>query len=158
MSLSNRLSGFFLAALAIVLLGFSTTLYALAKVYLERKVSTRMDSALAILAAAAEFEDDGIEWDTRARILTLGQDTSPNGLRGPAARSASHRRHLATAARTRPAAHTTTGATRRPAARAAARLVLQPLRREKLLLASAENELSTAIPTDEGLILIHVRL
>jgi heavy metal sensor kinase len=74
MSLSGRLSAFFLGALALVLVGFSTTLYLLAEIYLYRQVEERLSAALLTLAAAAEMEPDGIDWEPREHSLTLGQD------------------------------------------------------------------------------------
>ena len=81
MSLSSRVSGFFLAALAVVLLGFSAALYGFANIYMRRQLDARVASALSVISAAAEFEEDGIEWDPRERVLTLGQDAGPDGLR-----------------------------------------------------------------------------
>jgi heavy metal sensor kinase len=76
MSLTTRLSAFFLAALALVLVGFSLTLYGLARVYLYRQTDERLASALDTLAAAAEVERDGVEWEPREHHLTLGQDVN----------------------------------------------------------------------------------
>src|SRR5579863_6396479 len=74
MSLSARLSTFFLTALAIVLVGFSTALYALARTYLHRQVDARLESALDTLAAAAEIDARGVEWEPIERWLTIGLD------------------------------------------------------------------------------------
>src|SRR6516165_8866505 len=74
MSLTTRLSAFFLAALALVLVGFSLTLYGLARVYLYRQVDERLAAALDTLSAAAEVERDGVEWEPGEHHLTLGQD------------------------------------------------------------------------------------
>ena len=52
MSLVSRLSGFFLASLAAVLVGFSATLYLLAADHLHRQVDERLESALGNLVAA----------------------------------------------------------------------------------------------------------
>jgi two-component system, OmpR family, sensor kinase len=65
MTLTTRLSTFFLAALAVTLLGFSLTVYGLAHVYLHRRFEERLQSALARLATAAEVEEDGIDWEPR---------------------------------------------------------------------------------------------
>jgi signal transduction histidine kinase len=73
MSLASRLSASFLAALAIVLIGFSSALYALAWQYLHRLVEERLDSALTTLAAAAEVGAQGVEWEPDERVLGLGQ-------------------------------------------------------------------------------------
>ena len=45
MTLTARLSAFFLGALALVLLGFSLTLYLLARTYLHRQTSERLEAA-----------------------------------------------------------------------------------------------------------------
>jgi signal transduction histidine kinase len=66
MSLSARLSTFFLIALALTLCGFSLTLYGLAHVYLRHRFEERLQAALATLAVNAEKEDDGIDWEMRA--------------------------------------------------------------------------------------------
>ena len=47
MSLASRLCGFFVTALAVVLVGFSAAFYALAAEYLHRQVDERLDAALA---------------------------------------------------------------------------------------------------------------
>ncbi len=46
MTLTTRLSVFFLGTLAAVLLGFSTTLYLLAHTYLHRQIEDRLEAAL----------------------------------------------------------------------------------------------------------------
>jgi two-component system OmpR family sensor kinase len=73
MSLSTRLSAFFLVTLAVVLLGFSGLLYFLARAYLYHQVDERLEAALATLMAAAEVNDEGVEWETHERRLALGQ-------------------------------------------------------------------------------------
>ena len=73
MSLASRLSWFFLAALALVLAGFSATLYALAHSHLHRQQSERLQAALNTLVAAAEIESGAVEWEPRQRLL----DVSP---------------------------------------------------------------------------------
>jgi heavy metal sensor kinase len=62
-SLTTRLTAFFLAALAAVLVGFSATLWLLAREYLHRQVDDRLDGALQTLNAAVEFEPAGLEWE-----------------------------------------------------------------------------------------------
>ena len=75
MSLVSRLSLFFLAALGIVLIGFSLSLYFLARTHLDRQVNDRAEAALDVLTATAEIEPDGLEWDTRERSVPLAVDT-----------------------------------------------------------------------------------
>ena len=81
MSLVSRLSGFFLATLAAVLLGFSLTLYLLAADHLQRQVEERLNASLATLAAAAEVGPGGVEWEPRERDLGLGRDNGPDQIR-----------------------------------------------------------------------------
>ncbi len=91
MRLSTRLSAFFLGALAIVLAGFSATLYASARSYLHRQVDERIDGALAVLAAAAEIHPDAVEWEPDERDLPLGRDAGPDRLRWAVSDDSGHR-------------------------------------------------------------------
>jgi signal transduction histidine kinase len=77
--LATRLSLFFLGALAAVLAGFSLALYALAHAHLHRGASDRLQAALNTLAAVAEVEPDGVEWETHDRRLVIG----PAGAEAP---------------------------------------------------------------------------
>jgi two-component system, OmpR family, sensor kinase len=81
MTLASRLSGFFLAALAIVLVGFSSALFVLANDHLQRQVDERLNAALATLAAAAEIGPDGVEWEPDERVLGLGRDAGADQVR-----------------------------------------------------------------------------
>ncbi len=81
MSLSTRLSLFFLAALAVVLLGFSSTLYYLGRSYLHDQLDERLEKALDTLAAAVEIDDDGLEWKPQDRRLMLGMDSGVEQVR-----------------------------------------------------------------------------
>jgi two-component system, OmpR family, sensor kinase len=67
MTLVNRLSLFFLTALAVVLLGFSVILYTLARGYLLHQVDDRATATLDILSAAVEQESGWLEWDGNER-------------------------------------------------------------------------------------------
>jgi two-component system, OmpR family, sensor kinase len=71
MTLSSRLSWFFLAALALALLGFSVALYALAHVHLHRQLRDRLEAALNTLVAAAEIEPDCVEWEPNKRRFAI---------------------------------------------------------------------------------------
>lgn len=79
MRLSTRLSLFFLGALALVLLGFSAALYAMASSYLHRQVDERLEAILNTLVAAAEVGPHGVEWEPQERTLAFGRRT----LEGP---------------------------------------------------------------------------
>jgi signal transduction histidine kinase len=82
MTLTTRLSVFFLAALALVLVGFSITLYWLAGIYLYRQVDDRLQTALETLAAATEIGSDGlVEWEGIDRVPSLGRDGNPVSVR-----------------------------------------------------------------------------
>jgi heavy metal sensor kinase len=81
MTLTARLSAFFLGALAVVLVGFSASLYLLARAYLHREVADRLEAALDTLTAAAEREQGGLEWEPSQHHLTLGQDAGPEQVR-----------------------------------------------------------------------------
>lgn len=74
MRLSTRLTLFFLAALAAVLVGFSATLYLLGRSYLWRQLDERLEKALDTLEAAVDVEPGGLEWEPEDRRLTLGLD------------------------------------------------------------------------------------
>lgn len=74
MSLTTRLSIFFLGTLAFVLVGFSVTLYVLAHNYLYRQIDDRLEAVLNTLAASADVGPEGVEWEPRARRLSFGQD------------------------------------------------------------------------------------
>jgi heavy metal sensor kinase len=80
-TLTTRLSAFFLGALALVLAGFSATLYLLVQAHLEHQVEERLTAALEVLAATAEQEPDGLEWETHEHPVTLGRDRQPEQVR-----------------------------------------------------------------------------
>ena len=81
MSLTTRLSLFFLAALALVLTGFSGTLYLLAWTYLDRQLDERLQRALDTLVAAVDIETGGLEWEPSDRKLLLGVGHGPEEVR-----------------------------------------------------------------------------
>ncbi|HEX4590102.1 MAG TPA: hypothetical protein VH120_09255, partial [Gemmataceae bacterium] len=72
MTLAGRLNLFFLAAVALVLGGFSATVYGLAWVHLHWQADERLETALNTLAAAAEVGRDGVEWEPAERPLKVG--------------------------------------------------------------------------------------
>ena len=82
MTLATRLSAFFLAALALVLLGFSLALYTLAERYLYRQLDGQLAAGLEILVAAVDVESDGLKWHpAEDRPVTLGADAGPGDVR-----------------------------------------------------------------------------
>lgn len=75
MSLVTRLSLFFLAALAAVLLGFSAAIYLLGRSYLSEQLDERLVKALDTLEASVDVETDGLEWEPQDRRMMLGTDS-----------------------------------------------------------------------------------
>jgi heavy metal sensor kinase len=73
-TLTTRLSVFFLGTLGLVLAGFSALLYGLAHTYLHRQLDDRLGAALNTLAAAAEISPQGVEWEPHERLLFLGPE------------------------------------------------------------------------------------
>jgi signal transduction histidine kinase len=74
MSLATRLSAFFLAALGIVLIVFSASIYIVARSYLDRQLDERLEAALDTLEASVDIEPGGLEWEPDERRITLGVD------------------------------------------------------------------------------------
>ncbi|HEV3443005.1 MAG TPA: ATP-binding protein [Gemmataceae bacterium] len=81
MSLTGRLTAFFLVALAAVLLGFSGTLYGLAHSHLHRQLDARLDAVLDMLVAAVEFKAGGVEWEPAERRLAPGRSLALDDVR-----------------------------------------------------------------------------
>src|SRR5262249_1344770 len=73
LTLTNRLLLFFLATLAVVLVGFSLTLYLLARTYLRRQADERLEAALNTLVAAVEVTTEGVESQPAPRVRRVGQ-------------------------------------------------------------------------------------
>jgi heavy metal sensor kinase len=69
--LATRLSLFFQVLLAVVLVGFSATLYLLARTYLHGQAEERLQAAVNTLIAAVEIRQDGVEWEPAERTLTF---------------------------------------------------------------------------------------
>ena len=67
MSLAARVSGFFLAALALALGGISVTLYLLASAHLHRDLDERLGLALDALATSVDVDPGRVEWNPAAR-------------------------------------------------------------------------------------------
>jgi heavy metal sensor kinase len=72
LTLTTRLSVFFLATLALVLGGLSGALYLLTRAHLHRQAEERLQAALNTLIAAAEISPEGLEWEPAQRQLKLG--------------------------------------------------------------------------------------
>jgi signal transduction histidine kinase len=81
MKLAARFSAFFLAALAIVLVGFSLTLYFLASGYLYRQLDERLNAALDTLEGSIDVEPGGLEWEPQERRILLGTESDMESVR-----------------------------------------------------------------------------
>jgi len=79
MTLASRVSVFFLASLALVLAGFSTALYLLVQVYLDRQVDQQLEAMLATLSAATEINKDEVEWEPQEHMMP--QEANGSGVR-----------------------------------------------------------------------------
>lgn len=71
MTLVNRVSIFFLVALATVLALYSLTFYAVYRQQLYRQFDEQLHGALAMLAAAVEVEEDGAKWQPDEHAISL---------------------------------------------------------------------------------------
>jgi signal transduction histidine kinase len=80
-SLATRLSGFFLASLALVLGAFSITLFLLARTHFLRDFDERLVTTLDVLSAAADVEGEKVEWEPAARPLVLAAPTQEDPVR-----------------------------------------------------------------------------
>ncbi len=81
MSLATRLSGFFLAALALVLAGFSVTLYLLAGAHFQRDMDERMTMGLDALLQSVVIDSDEVEWKPGARPTIPGEHPQDDPVR-----------------------------------------------------------------------------
>lgn len=77
MTLTNRLTAFFLVALAIVLTAFSVALYALAHAHLSAQFSQGVSTTMDTLVALAEIEPDGLDWEPALRRLPSQWESNP---------------------------------------------------------------------------------
>ncbi len=82
MTLTNRFSIFLLGVLSVVLIGFSSTLYFLARSYLYRELDDRLKAELDTLTAAAEIKTPQLlEWEPEKHHLSTGLDARPEYVR-----------------------------------------------------------------------------
>lgn len=81
MRLVTRFSAFFLTALALVLAGFSGTVYLVAQRHLYRELDERLERALDILEASVDIEPGGLEWEPTDRRIALGLDLGQDEVR-----------------------------------------------------------------------------
>src|SRR4051812_10178787 len=73
LSLTSRVTMFFLGVLACVLIGFAGTFYFLARTYLYRQVNERLEAGLDTLVAVAEVTDSGVEWEPATHSIFASQ-------------------------------------------------------------------------------------
>jgi signal transduction histidine kinase len=83
MSLTTRLSAFFLGMLALVLIGFSAALYVLARAELYHQLDLQLKATLDMLTAAVEIgaEDGLLEWEPNERPSLPGHEMGDNQVR-----------------------------------------------------------------------------
>lgn len=81
MKLDARLSAYFLAALALVLLGFSGVFYLLVRHHLVDGANQRLETAMQTLVAAIEVHAEDVEWEPLERHVTLGEDPGEEQVR-----------------------------------------------------------------------------
>lgn len=81
MTLVTRVSTFFLIALAIILVGFSVTLYGVSRYYLSHQFDRRLNATLNTLVAAIEVEDDDVKWEPTDHTVTLGTESGEEDIR-----------------------------------------------------------------------------
>jgi heavy metal sensor kinase len=73
MKLVTRVSAFFLAALAVALIGYSAVIYYLISNYLYRQFDADLHGALDLLAASVEVEQDDAKWQPGEHGIDLSQ-------------------------------------------------------------------------------------
>lgn len=77
MTLTNRLTLFFLATQVMVLAAFSVTLYVLARGHLYDQLDARLSTTMDTLVALAEIEPDGLDWEPELRRLPAHWEGDP---------------------------------------------------------------------------------
>jgi heavy metal sensor kinase len=79
MTLVNRVSAFFLVWLGLSLGGFAVAVYRAARAELYERMDYQLFAVLSTLAAAAETDEEGIEWEPHQRFLARDPD-DPNAV------------------------------------------------------------------------------
>ncbi len=80
MKLVNRVSIFFLAALAIVLIAYSGLFYVLVRARLSRQFEQGLRGAFNSLVAAVEVEPDEVKWQPLEHTIALGSTDQPDAV------------------------------------------------------------------------------
>jgi signal transduction histidine kinase len=82
MTLTNRFSIFLLGVLALVLVGFTSALYLMARAYFHHELDDRLNSELETLLSAAEIKTPQLlQWEPEKHPLATGLDTTPESAR-----------------------------------------------------------------------------
>jgi signal transduction histidine kinase len=81
MTLVNRVSTFFLAALALCLLGYSLLSYTLIRQHLYDEFDHHLQNALNVLVAAVEVEPDSVKWQPSDHTINLGDERDSDEVR-----------------------------------------------------------------------------
>jgi signal transduction histidine kinase len=77
MTLTTRLLLFYLGSVAVVVCGFSTALYLVARDHLYRQADERLDAALNVLGAAVDVTPVSVEWEANERTLRFAPGPDP---------------------------------------------------------------------------------
>lgn len=81
MTLVNRVSLFFLAALAACLIGYSAASYWLIRGHLYRQFDGDLQSSLNALVAAVEVEPEEVKWQPAEHTITFGDESTEDDIR-----------------------------------------------------------------------------
>ncbi|PQO36361.1 HAMP domain-containing protein [Bremerella cremea] len=81
MTLVNRVSTFFLVALAVCLIGFSLTMSLFIRHHMLAEFDAHLRSSLNILSAGLEAEEDSIKWQPNEHTIELGDEHEQNEIR-----------------------------------------------------------------------------
>lgn len=81
MKLVDRVSIFFLATLAVVLLGISVAVYLIVRDQLYDRFDEQLQAAFHTLVAAIEVETDDVKWEPSDHTVTLGRVNEPDEAR-----------------------------------------------------------------------------
>jgi two-component system, OmpR family, sensor kinase len=76
MTLTTRVSAFFLGWLGLALAGFAVVVFVVVRAERYRQVDDRLAATLDMLVAAAEVHRDGVEWEAHERSLPRGDGPS----------------------------------------------------------------------------------
>jgi signal transduction histidine kinase len=76
MTLTNRVSAFFLGWLALSFAGFALAIYLVARADLYGRAEDRLQTTIDAMIAATDIEPDGIEWEGAEHTLPRGDDSN----------------------------------------------------------------------------------